>query len=43
MPHFIQHYDIGTHIVKQVENEAQNFAEYFLNALNRFIQKTDGL
>jgi hypothetical protein len=43
MPHFILHYDIGTHPVKQVENEAQNFAEYFLIVLNRCIQKTDGL
>jgi hypothetical protein len=42
MLHFIQHYDIGTHPVKQVENEAQNFAEYFLNASNHFFSKTDG-
>jgi hypothetical protein len=40
MPHFTQHYDIGGHPVKQVENEAQNFAEYFLILLNRFIFKT---
>jgi hypothetical protein len=43
MPHFIQHYDIGTHPVKQVENEAQNFAEYFLIVSNRCFLKTDGL
>jgi hypothetical protein len=43
MPHFNQHYDIGTHTVKQVENEAQNFAEYFSIVLNRCNQKTDGL
>jgi hypothetical protein len=43
MPHFTQHYDIGGHTVKQVENEAQNFAEYFLSSPNRCIQKTGGL
>ncbi len=27
IPYFTQYYDIGAHTVKEVENEAQNFAE----------------
>ena len=40
IPQFIQYYDIGGRFVKQAENEAQNFAEYFLISLNRLISKT---